>query len=93
MTAGLINYWPVKNGTMIDVVGGLSATAIVPNFAADRYGNVNGSARLAHSDHTWNLLDGVYFQPGFDFTVTAWVLNVGCNIANAVCMNISIFLR
>jgi hypothetical protein len=42
VTTSLVNYWPVKNGVMVDLVGLVNtSSAGSPQFTPDRFGNVN----------------------------------------------------
>jgi hypothetical protein len=84
---GLANYWPVKNGVMTDVVGGVNATSSYPEFTADRFGNANEAALVVGDASSWKLPNGVYLSR--DFTITAWIKNLDCSGWN----NIGLFKK
>jgi hypothetical protein len=78
VTAGLVNYWPVKSGVMADLVGNVSTTSAgSPQFTADRFGNANDAILVNSGTSVRNLPDGVYLFG--DYTITAWVRNLACN--------------
>ncbi len=79
-TNGLINYWPVVNGSMIDTAGGVSTSSSSPTFIADWFGNANGAILVNNATNHWTLPSGVYLVG--EFSVTGWVINFSCNMSN-----------
>ncbi len=66
---GLVNYWPVKNGQMADLIGLVKTTSAGSSrFTPDWFGNAN-DAILVNSDTSyWTFPGGVYFYG--DYTIT-----------------------
>jgi hypothetical protein len=80
---GLVSYWPVKGGVMADLVGLVNTkSAGSPQFTADRFGNENEAIWVNSVAAYWILPDGVYLSR--DFTITAWVKNLACNVFNYI---------
>ncbi|RNA15340.1 Alginate lyase N-terminal domain-containing, partial [Brachionus plicatilis] len=66
---GLINYWPIYESQVNDIVEGKDLYAPVNAFTtADRHGNENAAIRLKSG--YYRVPEGVYFNG--DFTVMAW---------------------
>jgi hypothetical protein len=62
---------------MADLVGLVKTTSRgSPQFTADRFGNANDAILVNSSTSWWRLPDGVYLYG--DYTITAWVKNLGC---------------
>ncbi len=78
----LVNYWPVKNGVMADVIGSVSTTSASPTFTTDRFGNANGAILSTNMNNFWTVANGVYMSG--DYTITAWVKNLQCNLNNRI---------
>ncbi|CAF0727765.1 unnamed protein product [Brachionus calyciflorus] len=68
--AGLINYWPIYNSLLSDLIESKDLYEPVnAGFTSDRFGN-NGAAIALNKGH-YKVPQGVYFNG--DFTVTSWV--------------------
>ena len=67
---GLVNYWPISDGTMNDIIGGMHMQqGNFTTYAADRFGNANSALNL-NGGYTY-VPPGVYFNSAF--TISAWV--------------------
>ena len=65
-----MNYWPISDGTMNDIIGGMNMQqGNFTTFAADRFGNANSALNL-NGGYTF-VPPGVYFNS--EFTISAWV--------------------
>jgi hypothetical protein len=90
IVSGLVNYWPITNGKIVDTVGGMNPTSVTPTFIADRFGNANGAIRISNSASCWRLPNQIYLSN--DFTVTLWIIVYDCttnNILGKVLFNLS----
>ena len=68
--SGLINYWPIVNGLMSDIVGCAHMTpGNLTTLTSDRRGNLNAALSL-NGGYT-NVPPGVYFNSAF--TITVWI--------------------
>jgi hypothetical protein len=74
--SGLVNYWPVMNGSVNDVIGGKHANSSAPTFTTDKAGNANSAILINSATSIWRLPANSYING--DFTVTAWVKNNDC---------------
>ncbi len=79
---GLINYWPVKNGVMADVVGLVNTTSTSPQYTADRLGNANDALLITSMSGYWSMPNGVFVSG--DYTMMAWVKNLACTHNNMI---------
>jgi hypothetical protein len=67
----LTHFWPIFNGTMIDVIGSAHMTqGNLASFVQDRFGDVNSALAL---NGGWTQVPaGIYFNTP-EFTISAWV--------------------
>jgi hypothetical protein len=70
---GLVNYWPITKGLLIDVIAGKDLAMVGGTFTVrDRFGTANGAmASFEPLEEYWEAPAGVYFSG--DFSITAWV--------------------
>ena len=68
----MTNYWPVLFGSLIDCVGGASATAVSNSFGTDRaaLGSHTNDAVYLNSGYA-QFPSGVYFNSAY--SITSWV--------------------
>jgi hypothetical protein len=67
---------------MADVIGLVNTTSSNPTFTTDRFGNTNDAILVTDSTSYWSLPNGVYLIG--DYTITAWVKNLGCSGINRI---------
>ena len=68
----LTHYWPISNGSMVDVVSyaHMQQGASLLAFASDRFGNPNSALNLNQS---WAYVPAGYYFDAPQFTITAWI--------------------
>ncbi len=78
--SGLVNYWPVLDGQVIDLIAGKNPKSDSPTFTDDRNDEEDGAIVLDAGETIWKLPPGVYLSG--DYTVTLWVKNLDCSDYN-----------
>ncbi len=68
---------------MADLVGLVNTTSKgSPQFTTDRFGNANDAILVNSMASSWNWTSDVFLFG--DYTITAWVRNLGCSSANYI---------